>query len=100
MDKEYIFDTIRQLIGSGKTGEVFDFLREQSLDPSIARSLAIIEGAYKELRQAEIKGVLTSEAIQAKKNQINDKILVLPFVKVGPQDAKPQIVLRDRINQL
>jgi len=33
-------------------------------------------------------------------NDINTKVLILPFENVGNQDAKPQVVLRDRINQL
>jgi len=73
--KPYIINQVRKLIAEGKTKKVFDLLK---IHLSHAQSeLAIIEAEYNELKNAELKGTLSSEAIQLRKNQINNKLLSL-----------------------
>lgn len=65
------------LIRENKTGEVFKILRQEELPSSKANALTIIEAAYNEVKQAELKGLSSAEDIQIRKNKINNQLLEL-----------------------
>ncbi|MGB1217228.1 MAG: hypothetical protein ACPG5P_05105 [Saprospiraceae bacterium] len=159
MNKTIMFETIRDLVARGKTKDAFYFLKKQDLNYQTQQILSILEGEYNQLREKEVKGIISLDEAQIQRNKINDKllsvfqipasdtksnirkwwiipllivlflggfgiwkmsvsqgeltyvcpdfpqefknkILVLPFEKVGDKNAKPHIILRDRINQL
>ncbi len=160
MEEKNLNKQIAQLITSGRIKEAFNILNKEPFNQDIKNALSIIEAEYHDLTQEGLKGLLSFEEKQMRKNRINDKlltliqkantaksakkiktvnrfklflvpflimglglifwwnknsqsyecpefqdqflnkILVIPFENVGNQTAKPQIVLRDRINQL
>ncbi len=68
---------IAALIRGNKTDEVFKMLRHEKLSASKVNALTIIEAAYNEVKQAELKGLSSAEEIQIRKNKINNQLLEL-----------------------
>jgi len=158
MNKKDIYQQLTVLIQAGKTKEAFAFLNQQDLDKITANNCSIIQAEYNLLHQDELKGTISFEERQMRRNRIHDKLLklleeepatglkywlaspllkvlipmvlltaailiwwkvnhnpytcptfpqnynnkvmVLPFQKVGGQEAEPELILRNRINTI
>lgn len=77
MDQQKILKELSTLIAAGKTKTAFEWLNNQSLDQKTNHTLTIIQSEYKNLLNAERKGTLPANEIQAGKNRIHNKLLLL-----------------------
>lgn len=66
---------IKRLIAAGKTSRAIEAIKANI--PGVDRLIDIIAGEYNQLRTEELKGVITSEAAQIRRNRIHDKLLEL-----------------------
>ncbi len=158
MNKKDLFQQITVFIQAGKIAEAFEFINQQKLDTETLANSALIQGEYLVLIQDELKGTISSDERQIRRNRINDKlinlfkeqpktgvksyfaspllkvmiplvlltiatliwwkvnfkpyvcpdfpsnynnkVMVLPFDKAGANDAKPELILNERINKI
>jgi Effector-associated domain 11 len=68
---------VKDLIRLGDTPGVFKLLTSANLSPTQVKTLTIIEAAYSDIKQAELKGLATTDELQIRKNKINNQLLEL-----------------------
>jgi len=77
MNKKEIYQQLSVLIQAGKTAEAFKFLNQQKLDAKTTKNCSILQAEYSLLKEDELKGTISFEERQMRRNRINDKILNL-----------------------
>jgi Effector-associated domain 11 len=75
---------VKDLIRQGDTPGVFKLLASSNLSSAQVKTLTLIEAAYFEIKQAELKGVATTDELQIRKNKINNQLLELLDLDGGP----------------
>ncbi len=96
MNKSEVNRTVRDLIRSGKTREVFKYLHAQSLGLNFSHSVTIIESEYNALLEQEVKGTLSRDvdSATASNNLLKKgKIAATPMINWGTAKSNDYVRL-------
>lgn len=81
MNTPPVFDSVRELLSLGDTGDALQvlltYLEKEGTRPDLLRTLRVVESGYHATRQQEIKGILDFSQAKREYAQVNDALLAV-----------------------